>query len=141
FKEPEDRVRYRARIELGGRETASVVAALKTWRAGLKNDDANYEHHRLEALWAHQYQNVVNEELLKAGRHSPDYHARAAATRVLCYWRDRVSDALALLAVQADDPHPRVRLEAVRAASFFRDSRAAEVALTALKHPSDYYVN
>ena len=28
---------------------------------------------------------------------SPDFRARAAATRVLCYWRDRVPDALELL--------------------------------------------
>ena len=50
---------------------------------------------------------------------SPDFRARAAATRVLCYWRDRVPDALDLLKKLAADPHPRVRLEAVRAASFF----------------------
>ena len=33
--------------------------------------------------------------------------ARAAATRVLCYWRDRVPDPLELLKVQANDAHPR----------------------------------
>ena len=31
-----------------------------------------------------------------------------------------------------NDPHPRVRLEAVRACSFFKTSKAAEVALAAL---------
>src|SRR4029077_2543357 len=72
---------------------------------------------------------------------SSEPRARAAATRVLCYWRDGLSDPLGLLAVQADDQHPRVRLEAVRAASFFRDGRAADVALRALKHPTDYYIN
>ncbi len=58
-------------------------------------------------------------DLLKRVLRSPEPHARAAATRVLCYWRDRVPEALALLKVQADDENPRVRLEAVRAASFF----------------------
>ena len=59
---------------------------------------------------------------------SPDFRARAAATRVLCYWRDRVPDALDLLKTLAADEHPRVRLEAVRAASFFTVPEAVEVA-------------
>ena len=76
---------------------------------------------------------------------SPDYHARDAATRVLCYWRDRVSDPLALLKAQANDESPRVRLEAVRACSFFKTSKAAEVALASLEKESnpdkpDYYI-
>jgi len=71
-----------------------------------------YEHHLTEALWVHQWHNVVDEDLLKRMLRSPDYHARAAATHVLCYWRDRVKDALALLKIQAEDESPRVRLEA-----------------------------
>jgi HEAT repeat protein len=87
----------------------------------------------------------VNEDLLKRMLRSPDYHARAAATRVLCYWRDRVNDPLGLLDVQAKDESPRVRLEAVRACSFFKTSKAAEVALAVLdkeKDPNkpDYYI-
>ena len=70
-----------------------------------------------------------------------DPHARTAAARVLCYWRDRVPDALALLKTQADDENARVRLEAVRAASFFNSTEAVEVALTVLKHPTDYYLD
>ena len=94
----------------------------------------------MEALWVHQYHNVVNEPLLKRMLRSPDFHARAAATRVLCYWRDRVSDPLALLRAQAADEQPRVRLEAVRACSFFTTPQAAEVALEALNKPMDEYL-
>ncbi|HEV3021155.1 MAG TPA: PVC-type heme-binding CxxCH protein, partial [Pirellulales bacterium] len=141
LKEKEARVRYRAKIELGGRASDDVVAAVAKWLTKLDRNDADYEHHLLEALWVYQYHNVVNEELLQRLLRSPDYHARAAATRVLCYWRDRVADPLALLRVQADDAYPRVRLEAVRACSFFDDARAAEVALLALKHPMDYYLS
>ncbi|MBI4582994.1 MAG: discoidin domain-containing protein [Planctomycetes bacterium] len=140
LKEPENRVRYRAKIELGGRGSAEVIAAVKRWIETLDKSDADYEHHLLEALWVHQYHNAVNEELLLRLLRSPDYRARAAATRVLCYWRDRVSDPLGLLKEQAEDPYPRVRLEAVRACSFFREARAAEVALAALKHSMDYYL-
>jgi azurin len=66
--------------------------------------------------------------------------ARAAATRVLCYWRDRVQNPLALMKVQVNDEHPAVRLEAVRAASFFQTPAAADVAVDAQKHPQDRFV-
>ncbi|HTD88166.1 MAG TPA: HEAT repeat domain-containing protein, partial [Candidatus Binatia bacterium] len=91
--------------------------------------------------WVHQWHNVVDNDLLQRMLHSPDPHARTAATRVLCYWRDRVPNTLALLAEAAVDEHPRVRLEAIRAASFFKSIDAANVALAALKYPTDYYIN
>ena len=115
LKSPEDRVRYRARIELSGRPTAEVTAAAASWAEGLDPKDPDYQHHLLEALWIHQHHNVVNEPLLKRLLTSPDYHARAAATRVLCYWHDRVSDPLALLEAGVNDENPRVRLESLRA--------------------------
>jgi glucose/arabinose dehydrogenase/lysophospholipase L1-like esterase len=140
LRQPEDRVRYRARIELSGRDSKEVIAAVDDWKARLDSKDPDYEHHLMEALWVHQFHNSVDETLLKRMLRSPDFHARAAATRVLCYWRDRVQDPLALLKVQANDDHPRVRLEAVRACSFFATPRAAEVALEALSHPMDTYL-
>ena len=140
LREPEDRVRSRARIELGGRDSKEVIAAVEDWKTKLDTKDPNYEHNLMEALWVHQYHNAVDEPLLKRMLRSPDFHARAAATRVLCYWRDRVHDPLALLKVQANDESPRVRLEAVRACSFFTTPQAAEVALEVLNHPLDSYL-
>jgi putative heme-binding domain-containing protein len=152
LKEPEDRVRYRTRIELTGRDTGAVIPAVEKWAAALDRNDANYEHHMLEALWLHQSHNVVNEGLLKRMLRSPDFRARSAATRVLCYWRDRVHDPLELLRVQINDAHPRVRLEAIRALSFFPVSQTANagpesqaeaatnVALELLTHPDDEYL-
>jgi hypothetical protein len=58
----------------------------------------------------------------------------------LCYWRDRVDGPLELLKVQANDEHPRVRLEAVRAASFFHEPEAMDVALETLAHTQDPYL-
>jgi hypothetical protein len=101
LREPEDRVRYRARIELGGRDSKEMLSAVDTWSAKLDSKDPNHEHDLMEALWIHQYHNGVDEPLLKRMLRSPDFHARAAATRVLCYWRDRVQDPLGLLKVQA----------------------------------------
>ena len=65
LKEPEDRVRYRARIELANRPTDEVIREADRWLAGQSASDPNYEHHRLEILWLHQSHNVVNEQLLK----------------------------------------------------------------------------
>ena len=141
LKDPEDRVRYRARVELGARDTTQVIAALKIWVANLDKSSPDYEHNLTEALWAHQYQDVVNPELLDRVLASPDSHARAAATRVLCVWRDRVPKALDTLKKLAADPYPRVRLEAIRAASFFTVPEAVEVPLISADHPSDEYLD
>jgi putative heme-binding domain-containing protein len=140
LKEPEDRVRSRARIELGARDTDRVIAAVKTWAAALDKTDPDYEHLMMEALWVHQQHNVVDAGLLRRMLGSPEFRARAAATRVLCYWRDRVPDALGLLKTLAADPYPRVRLEAVRAASFFTVPEAIEVALISAEKPTDQYL-
>jgi glucose/arabinose dehydrogenase/lysophospholipase L1-like esterase len=138
--EPEERTRYRVRTELATRDTKDVIAETEKWLAKQDKKDAEYQHHVLEALWIHQRQDVVNEKLLKQILRSPDYRARAAATRVLCYWRDRVADPLALLQVQVNDEHPRVRLEAVRALSFFNTQQAIDVAVESLIHEQDYYL-
>ncbi|MGE0761442.1 MAG: PVC-type heme-binding CxxCH protein, partial [Pirellulaceae bacterium] len=59
LKSSEDRVRYRARIELSGRPTEEVLAAVKPWLASLDTTDAEYAHHQLEGLWLYQQHNVV----------------------------------------------------------------------------------
>lgn len=140
LKSPEDRVRYRTRIELGGRDATQVLAALPKWLNELDPKDTEHEHHLMEGLWLHQNHNVVNQELLQRMLRSPDFRARAAATRMLCYWRDRVKQPLDLLRAQINDVHPRVRLEAIRTLSFFHDEAALAVALELLAHPDDEYL-
>ncbi len=140
LKAYEDRTRYRARLELRDRSSSEVVKELEKWVAALDQNDKDYEHRLLEALWVHQHHNAVNQTLLKQLLTAKDYRARAAATRVLCYWRDQVPEPLALLKERANDEHPRVRLEAVRACSFFTTAEAADVALESLNHPQDEYL-
>lgn len=141
LEEPEIRTRERVKQELSLRPQQEVLQALELWADGVDETSPDKERFWLEALWVHQWLNVVNEPLLKETLRSPQPEARAAATRVLCYWRDRLPDALALLEEQANDEHPLVRLEAVRAASFFPGQKqAANVALTILQHPMDYYL-
>jgi hypothetical protein len=99
-----------------------------------------YEHHKLEALWLHQAHDTINEPLLKELLRSSDFRARAASTRVLGYWRDRVAKPLDLLREQVSDDHPRVRLEAVRALSFFNSQDAIDVAVESLVFDQDDYL-
>jgi azurin len=141
LKEPENQVREWAKIELGKREKTEVISAVNKWAAGLDSHAINYEHSMMEALWVHQWFNALDVELLNRMLKSTEPHARAAAGRVLCYWRDKVPDSLGLFKTLANDANPRVRLEAVRGASFYRTPEAIDVALEALKHPIDYYLD
>jgi len=138
---PENDVRTRAKIELGARDTGAVIAAVNKWVKQFDPQKLEDQHHLLEALWVHQWHNAVNEPLLRQVLRSPEPRARAAAVHVLCYWRDRVGQPLELLRAAANDPSPRVRLEAVRAASFFTGSEAMEVAYESLKYDTDYYLD
>jgi len=140
LKEPEDRVRYRVKIELSGRDSQQVMAALDKWVRKLDPKDPQYQHLLLEALWLHQAHNVVDIALLDRVLASPDFRARAAAARVLCVWRDQVSDSLERFKRLASDEHPRVRLEAERAASFYTVPEAVEIVAVAAEAPQDEYL-
>lgn len=118
LKLPEYRSRYRTRRELRGRDAAEVSTAVEKWVAGLDKNDPRYEHHRLEALWVTWGANKVNQTLLKELLKSSDYRVRAAATRVVRYTGHQVKDQAALLMAAAKDPHGRVRMEAIAAASW-----------------------
>lgn len=141
LREPEDHVRQLAKIELARHDSDEVVAAVRERIHKLDTNDPDFEHHMMEALWVHQWHNVVEVDLLDRMLESPEPRARAAAGRVLCYWRDRVPGALDRFMKLARDEHPRVRLEAVRGASFFREAKATAVALTVLEKPMDYYLD
>ena len=141
LKDPENDTRTLAKIELGKHDSAEVIAGVKKWAAALDKSDKNYAHHLTEALWVCQWHNFVDADLLKQVLASPEPQARAAAVKVLCYQRDRVPEALSFLKTAAADADPRVRLQAVRAASFFRQWEAGDVALAALKSPTDYYLD
>lgn len=140
LKSSNDRLRYRVRIELSSRPTGEVIAAAKKWIANLDPSDANYEHHLLEGLWLFQQHDTANQPLLERVLTSSDFRARAAATRVLCYWQHHVPNSLELFRQQINDAHPRVRLEAIRALSFYRDPQAAAIAVEMFAHPDDEYL-
>ncbi len=120
LKEPEYRTRYAARRELAERSTSDVVPAVERWIAELEPEHPDFELYRLEGLWMLQTHNHVDEKLLKEVLNSPDYHARAAAVKVLCSWRDRIEDSLGLVRERVNDEHPRVRLGGSACLQFLR---------------------
>ncbi len=137
LKDKDDRVRARARIELSGRPTNEVIAALGQWTARLEKNGANYDQESLEALWIHQHHNVVNSTLLEQCLRARDHRVRASAIRVLQAWRDRLSNTLDLLKQAANDEAPRVRVQAIWASSFVPQAEAVEVVLIAREKPVD----
>ncbi|WP_232625256.1 PVC-type heme-binding CxxCH protein [Pareuzebyella sediminis] len=118
LKLPEYRTRYRTRRELRGRDKDAVLTQLKDWVMNLDQSDARYEHHLLEALWVTWGLNDVDEDLLKKVLNAKDFRARTAAVRVLRFIGDQVEDKAELLMQAAKDDNPRVRLEALVAASW-----------------------
>ena len=136
----EDRARYRARRELGAREKEAVIAAVDKVALSIAGDSEAEEHHLLELLWVKQHHDAYDAELLDQLLAAQDARARAAAVRVLCYWRDGVEDPLAKLQAAIHDEHPRVRLEAVRALSFFDNQQALDIAVESLIYDQDVYL-
>ena len=140
LKASENYTRHKSRRELYDRDAREVASALAGWVAALDIDDAGYELNRLEALWTYQTIDLVEPDLLRAVMQSEEPRARAAATRVLRYWREEIPDTLELLEAQVGDEHPRVRLEAVVALGHLRSARSIEVATRALDRPMDRHL-
>ena len=138
----EDRTRYRARRELWQRDRDEVLEEMEAWAQGLlKAEHPEAEHELLEALWVMQGFHAVRPRYLLRALRSPNQHARAAATRILCFQRREIPNALELMKAQVNDEFSRVRLEAIRACSWFDGIDPLEVALEALGHPRDYYID
>ncbi len=140
LRTPEDRVRYRTRIELSGRATVDVVVAARRWVESLDANDPEHEHHLLEALWVQQGQTVVDRPLLLRLLDARDSRARAAAVRAVRHMRRLIDDAPELLAKAARDVDPRVRCEAVVGLSFVPTAGAAEAAVSVLSQPMDAFL-
>lgn len=137
LKSPEDWVSQQAKRVLKERGAKEVIPQLQGWLTKLDSKDAEYEQHLLEALWTYQSLDVVEPQLLATLLRAKDGRIRAAATRVLSQWHDRVPTALELLTARVADDHPRVRLEAVRALSEIKSTRAMETAMAGLDKPVD----
>jgi putative heme-binding domain-containing protein len=130
--------RYRARLELSGRDTKEVVAAVGKWVAKLdvaKPDDAQA---MLECLWTFEEHRVPNLELLnKIYSGAKEEKVRAATIRTLGHWAGKVKGGEATLIKSAADSSALVRAEAIKAAVEFGGVAGAETIFVAAAKPSD----
>ncbi len=140
FKTAPLKERERIRITLSNRDGKTVLADVAAWIRGLDKTDPDYEHHLFEALALYEWNETVNRPLLELLLNARNPLARAYATRVVGRWHDRLEDPLSALTKSISDPHPRVRLEAVVAASYLADPSAATLALRALDAPTDRFI-
>ncbi len=140
LKLPEYRTRYRVRRELRGRNANEVLPKITQWVKKLDKNDLNYEHHVLEALWVSWGLNKVDQSLLNQLLQAKDYHARAAAVRVLRYTGHQVKNQEALLTKAVQDVHGRVRMEAFVAASWLPKDQANRIFAIAKKKPLDKWM-
>jgi mono/diheme cytochrome c family protein/glucose/arabinose dehydrogenase len=140
LKSPEYRTRYRARRELRGRPAAEVLPAVKAWASKLDRVDARHEHHLCEALWATWSQNQPDAGILRACLNAKSHQARAAAVQVLRHAGYRLPEVASFYRQAVNDPHPRVRLEAMVAASWLDNELGARLILDGLRQPLDKWM-
>ena len=139
FHSKENGVRYRARLELSGRDSAQVVDAIADWTAQLDVRQPADAQAMLECLWVHEEHRSPNLALLKMVFQAEEPRVRAAAIRTLGHWRDNVDAAAAgeLLVSGARDAQPLVRAEAVKAAVASEGPGSAEVIFEVATRPLD----
>jgi putative heme-binding domain-containing protein len=133
----ETRTRYRARRELRARDQQSVLTAVDKWIA---SDDCD-ANQLCEAMWLQESFRQLDPQLIKRILANADFNARAAAVHSVSNQLDRFPEAFHVFKTAVVDPHPRVRLEAVRGLSFVHTLESLELALQAVSMPMDYWLD
>jgi len=131
-------IRYRARLELSGRETKATTETVAKWANQLDPQDPMQAQALLECLWVFEEHRVPNIQLVKRiYQNVAEPRVRAAAIRTLGHWGGKVSDWEATLVAAARDDEPLVRAEAAKAAVAFEGLTAAEVIFEVATRPTD----
>ena len=141
FFAKENANRYRARLELSGRETDDVVKQVGGWADRLdpvaQDKTRDQAQALLECLWVFEEHRVPNPELLANVFKAEEPRVRAAAIRTLGHWGDAVPQWKNLLLAAAKDDEAIVRAEAVKAAVEFEGLEAAEAIFEAANRKRD----
>lgn len=142
---PTNSVRYRARIEMSGRDTSEVVSTIEKFAAGLTPQNAlpsqDEAQALLECLWVLEEHRQPNTTLLKKVYEAHEPRVRAAAIRTLGHWAGQIDGWQSILQSAARDASPLVRAEAVKAAACFPKYPASEVILEVASRPVDPELN
>ncbi|MEL6110686.1 MAG: PVC-type heme-binding CxxCH protein, partial [Planctomycetota bacterium] len=136
MKLPELNSRKRSHRELRGRERREVL------HAALRFAEQNSDDERLilEALWATWGQQTPSVRLLKQCLEANDHRVRSAAVRVVRHCLHLVDHPEAYLMKAAVDEHPRVRLEALSAASWMGGENGARILLRVAEQKTDRWI-
>ncbi len=137
LKLPELNARKRSHQELRLRSSDEVIAAAKTFAQKNESD----ERLVLEALWATWGQGKPDRELLQECLQAKDFRVASGATRVLRHSLHLFEDASSLLTSSAQHEHPRVRLEALSAASWLGGEEGAQLLLEVASKPTGKWIN
>jgi len=137
FFSKENGTRYRARLELSGRDSKDVAMAIASWSAKLDVSKPAYAQPLLEALWVHEEHRVPNAALLKNVFKAKEPRVRAAAIRTLGHWGSKIADWEPILLAGVQDESSLVRAEAVKSALSFEGVTAAEVIFEASNGKND----
>lgn len=137
LKSYETRTRYRARRELRARDKSQVLSAVDKWIANQSADP----NQLCEAMWVQESFRQIDPQLIARIMASDNFNARAAAVQTVSNEQARFEGALEIFKKAIHDPHPRVRLEAVRGLSYVQTTEALEIALQAVQMPMDYWID
>lgn len=135
-KLPEMNARKRSHRELRGRDKDAVIAAAHQFA----EQNADDERLVLEALWATWGQQDPSVKLLNRCLKAKDHRVRSAAVRVVRHCLHILDKPVQYLITAAVDEHPRVRLEALSAASWLGGSDGAAVLLTVASQKTDKWI-
>ena len=145
FFEPTNSMRYRARLEMSGRDTPEIVAAIEAFASNLNPQNASPDRDEaqslLECLWVLEEHRQPNTTLVKKVYEAREPRVRAAAVRTLGHWAGQVDGWEPILMAAAQDDSPLVRAEAAKAAVQFQGPTAAEVVLEVASRPTDPELN
>lgn len=137
FYAKENSTRYRARIELSGRDRQELATKVGAWAAKRDITDLDDAQALLECLWVFEEQRLPNLDLLATVAKAEEPRVRAAAIRTLGHWASQVDDWEDLLINAARDESALVRAEAAKAAVEFSGLAAAEAVFEVATRPVD----
>jgi putative membrane-bound dehydrogenase-like protein len=135
LKSPERWTRQQAKRLLFDLPDNVALQAADAWIANVTDERA-----LMEAIGIFEAHEAVRPDLLNKLLHARDARVRAYGARVAGMWSDRLP-AHELLIERAKDENPRVRLEAVVAASYLQKAESAGIIAAAVDRPRDPFLD
>jgi mono/diheme cytochrome c family protein len=141
LRSPERWTRYQAKRLLFDAPSREVLSAADAFVANLPTTTLEDERLLLEVIGVYEAHEAPRPALLRKLLAAKDAHVRAYGARVAGMWADRLPESLQLLRERVQDENPRVRLEAVVAASYVPKPEAVEVVAAAVDRPRDPFLD